>query len=416
MNKKEFIYLLLIFVLFTVFSLNRHSKAQIFTYHSEIWADKAGYNVYLPALFIYDFNATNFPDSIDYKTGNGFVIDKTSNKVITKYPYGVALLQSPFWLISHLIDKEKKGYSKTYNKAIDISAIFYFVIGLFFLYKLFDNNQEKKTIILTLLFSILGTNLLYYAVWETGMSHIYSFAFFAILLFLLSKKIFDYQLILVCLMILIIRPINIVFLTPILLLFDIQNKADFLVRIKALTTKSNIFKTILLSILVFLPQFLYNNYAFEGSGINSYQNESFIFLSNPKILEVLFAPNNGLFLYAPILLVIFSMIIFKFKRLKSLSYLPILLLLIYVIVYASWWSYMLGCGLGHRGFVDILPVYIYMLFYLIKTMNNNKIFYVLLLILSLYTTKITFSYDGCFYGKWDWDWKAYQQLVVGKAK
>jgi hypothetical protein len=76
---------------------------------------------------------------------------------------------------------------------------------------------------------------------------------------------------------------------------------------------------------------------------------------------------------------------------------------------------MLGCGFGHRGFVDILPVYIVTLFHIMQSCNT-KYFYFILLIFCIYTTKLSFSYDCCFYGEWDWDWKAYQKLIFEKTK
>ncbi len=167
MNKKEIAYWLLIFAFFTFLSLNRHARAGIFDYHSEIWADKAGYNVYLPALLIYRFDALNFPDSVDYKTGNGFVVDKKNNKIITKYPYGVSLLQSPFWITAYLVGSQlgqKSGYDIIFHQAIDVAASFYFVFGLFFVYKLLNNTKNQEKIALTLLFATSDTNLLYYAV------------------------------------------------------------------------------------------------------------------------------------------------------------------------------------------------------------------------------------------------------------
>src|SRR5690554_5459863 len=77
-------------------SFNRHSKSGYFNYHSEIWADKAGYYVYLPAAFKFNFDSRQFPDSIQIKTGGGFELLQDQQKVVTKYPYGVALLQAPF--------------------------------------------------------------------------------------------------------------------------------------------------------------------------------------------------------------------------------------------------------------------------------------------------------------------------------
>jgi hypothetical protein len=69
---KSFVIRILILGVFIFLTLNRHSRTGVFTYQSEIWADKAGYYVYLPSLFIYGFDASSFPDSIDVKTGDGF--------------------------------------------------------------------------------------------------------------------------------------------------------------------------------------------------------------------------------------------------------------------------------------------------------------------------------------------------------
>jgi hypothetical protein len=160
---------------------------------------------------------------------------------------------------------------------------------------------------------------------------------------------------------------------------------------------------------------VYNQYAFGNASINSYINEGFDYLCNPKIFEVLFAPNNGLFLYSPILLLILSVSVFVFNNSKIVLVLPFLLIVIYVLFYSSWWSYYLGCGFGHRGFVDILPIYIVFLYQIMNSFKG-KYSYIILLILCIYTTKLSFSYDGCFYGKGDWDWSAFKDLVFSETK
>lgn len=106
----------MIFGLFLFLALNRHSHSKPFTYHSELWADKSGYNVYLPALFIYDFNSDNVPEDIINKTGHGFFLDTVNHVIATKYPYGVALMQAPFWLLAHYASTVKDGYSIYYQK------------------------------------------------------------------------------------------------------------------------------------------------------------------------------------------------------------------------------------------------------------------------------------------------------------
>ena len=412
MKKKELFVLILFSIFFIFLTMNRHSRAGLFNYHSEIWADKAGYNVYLPALFIYNFNANSLPDSIEIKTGMGFNVDKFNNKIISKYPYGVALLQSPFWLVAHLIDTNKTGYTKIYHKAIDVAAVFYFMIGLFFLYQILKGKSNTNIVTLTLIISITATNLLYYAIWETGMSHIYSFATMTIIIYLISKQIFDYKLVLFGLLYFIIRPINVLFLIPIILLFN--NNWDIKQRILSLLTKNNIVACVLLGVILIAPQLLYNNYAFGGY-FNFYNGEKFDYLLNPKILEVLFAPNNGLFLYSPI--IPFTMTIGVLNKNTRKEFICLfLILIIYTYTYGAWWSYMLGCGFGHRGFIDILPVFIIYLFNVINQNIDSKVILIILFLLCIYSLKLTFIFDGCFYGAWDWDWSAFFKFFANKAK
>ena len=78
MTKTKLIGLfILLYGLLCLLSLNRHSQAKLNTYHAELWADKAGYNVYLPALFIYNFDSKQLPPKLEANTGNGFIVDST---------------------------------------------------------------------------------------------------------------------------------------------------------------------------------------------------------------------------------------------------------------------------------------------------------------------------------------------------
>src|SRR5262245_16874595 len=119
-------------------TFNRHSRSGYFNYHSEVWTDKAGYYVYLPAALKFSFNPLSFPDSIDVKTGNGFTLDFENNKVRTKYTYGVALMQLPFYFIADLLcpmlGQKPDGFSPVYQKMINVAAIFYVMLGCCALY------------------------------------------------------------------------------------------------------------------------------------------------------------------------------------------------------------------------------------------------------------------------------------------
>ena len=183
-TERKFLYLVLILLLgiMIFLTLNRHSKSGYYNYHSEIWADKAGYYVYLPATFKYAFNPDEFPDSMDVRTGYGFSLDLKDHKIRTKYTCGVALMQIPFYFLADVLTtplhQKADGFSPVYHRAVNVAAVFYLLAGILFLYLFLRNYFKISVTVLVLASLVLGTNLYYYAIDETGMSHVYSFALF----------------------------------------------------------------------------------------------------------------------------------------------------------------------------------------------------------------------------------------------
>lgn len=398
-------------------SFNRHSKTGTFHYRSQIYADKAGYYVYLPSGILYQFNPQLFPEDIDKKTGNGFHLNEKSNTVQTKYTYGVAFFQLPFFLVAHALATplgfENDGFSLIYHWAIDISAIFYFLAGLLFLFLLLNQLFLKRTVILSLSFLVLSTNLFYYALIDTGMSHIYSFSLFSAVLFLLynwekfkfKSAIFGLLLGFLFAAIIVIRPSNMIFIVAV---FFINH--DYLQRIKLMLNWRFIAPFILIVFLFFLPQLIYWNYA-SGSFFNySYVNESFSNWNSPKVLEVLFAPNNGHILYNPSLLIIIAGIIFMIRKGMTNSYLILFVFIMVVYMTASWWLPNFGCGFGNRNMVEYYSLLSIPLASIIegsKTKKSQYLLFGLMLIFSLYNLKMIYSYGGCWFGDENWDWNEY---------
>jgi hypothetical protein len=412
-------------------TFNRHSKSGYFNYHSEIWADKAGYYVYLPAAFKFNFNPDNFPDSIDANTGNGFTLDEINGKVITKYTYGVALMQSPFFCLAEILAEplnfEKNGFSPIYHWSINVASVFYLVLGLLFLYKFLSTRFGKRSSLLAILSMFLATNLYYYSIIETGMSHIYSFSLFCIFLYFLQitnylkKHGYWKSLILGLLigLIILIRPTNILFLSTFFFL-DINDKTDIFSRIKRLIPYKTLIPTIIGVLVIILPQFLYWNYT-SGSLINySYDNEGFNWL-NPKFLNTWFSPNNGLFLYTPFYFLIIVALFLMIKNKKVNGIFVLILFLTISYTFSSWWMWSFGCSFGSRSYVEYLSVFsipIAYAFHEIRKLKTIKIIYftIMVLVLIAFNLKMTYSYDGCFYGKNAWDWDTYLELIESPTK
>ncbi len=409
-------------------TLNLHSRSGEFNYHSEIFSDKAGYQVYLPALFIYNFNATEFPDSIEFRTGEGFNLNRESNKIFTKYPSGVAVMQAPFFVAAHvyckIFEPEKAtGYSRPYHYATDIAAVFYVLIGLIFLFQFLSFYYSEKTVFYSLLIFLLGTNLFYYATKETGLSHAYSF--FLCSVWLLSYKRLiansEYQtkslmkLAFITGLILLVRQINLLFL-PFLVLLDVQFATEIVVRFKKIGLKRFLLMVLIIG-LVMSPQIAYNFYLFDSPFAYSYGNESFIYKFNPQFNKVLFSFENGLFAMNPIH--VFTIIgMFLLLKNGTNAWIQILLFASISYVYAAWWSPQLGCGLGHRGFVEFYSLFALAftaIIHKILSLKNSAIkIPVILIIIALVALnlKISYTYDGCWYGKTIWDTNEFIRLVI----
>ncbi|MGD9492847.1 MAG: hypothetical protein AB7V36_05790 [Bacteroidales bacterium] len=435
-NKKHKWLKWLIFLMFSAIvlflSFNRHSKSGQFNYHSEIWADKAGYYVYLPALFNYGFNASAFPDSIAAKTGDGFRIDTANNKVITKYSCGVAILQMPFFLAAGIFDDLSDpgripGFTKAHHAAINIAAVFYLLLGFLFLGRYLENRFHKPLVWLVVFVLFTATNLYYYSVDETGMSHVYSFFLFSLFLFLLQKTsylqkagagillIFG----IVAGLIVLIRPTGLLFVVAAFLL-EIQNVDEFKIRIKSLFQPKIMLWLIAGVVLIFLPQLLYLQYTFGSPFHYTYESEGF-YWTNPQLLKTWFSTNNGLFLYTPFFLIIVIACIYAAFKRKADGLKMLLLFVIISYVFSSWWMWYFGCAFGARSYVEYLAIFSIPLTFLFLKIHRSGIvaiisFYLAVVSCIVLNFMMTYSWDGCYYGSGDWDWDAWIGTVISKLR
>src|SRR5262249_18879068 len=90
--------------------------------------------------------------------------------------------------------------------------------------------------------------------------------------------------------------------------------------------------------------------------INSYGDLGFTFAS-PHLADVLWSARKGLFFYAPVLvLAVFGIATLpdRFRRWRAAA---VIVLALQTYVIASWWDWQFGASFGHRGFVDVYPVF-----------------------------------------------------------
>jgi hypothetical protein len=334
-------------------------------------SDAWGYYAYLPAVFIYHDLHFTFYDKImhqgyfeerlayDYRVGN-------NGLVANKYFCGTALAISPFFLGAHalssLMDYPLDGYQRTYILSVNMAAVFYTVLGLFFLLKLLKFYTTKKHVLAIVIVSMaFGTQLFYYSIGEPGMSHVYSFCFVSLFLWKVktwfeNKHENDIVLAAIALgVIFLIRPINVLVL--LVIPFIAASSAQFANGMK-LYFKQPLLVVKTLSVFLFIASIQSVFYYLQTGKfwVDSYPGENFNFLE-PHIFEMLFSFKKGFFIYTPLLFIgHFSLwLLFKENRFMMYSYLLFFLMLTYIL--SSWWIWYYGGSFSMRPLIEYFSVF-----------------------------------------------------------
>lgn len=347
-------------------------------------ADGKGYYAYLPATFIYKDLNFGFFDSIEKKHPNPAIFydyrSSCEGKTCNKYFAGTALAISPFFLIAHLsstvLDLENDGYSKLYMIMINVAAIFYLWLGLFFLKKILQRYTSNPSLVSALILLIVfSTNLFYYTVCEPSMSHIYSFGFITAFVYY-SKKYFDEpnckSVLLMAILfglIVFIRPVNgiVVLVLPFIAgewrVF--KNGMNFLFSRYGL-----LFNAFLLASAIVSIQFIIYKIQTGHFFIDTYGAEAFNWLS-PHPFGFLFSYKKGLFVYTPILFLSLLGLFFLYKQNRFRFYAFILFGFLLVYVLSSWWNWWYGGSFGTRVMLEYYSIFVLLLLIAIENLKTK---------------------------------------------
>ncbi len=330
-----------------------------------------GYYSYLPATFIeHDLKLSfiNSENELSYSGVKYAYINDSDGHHILKYPMGTAILYTPFFLMAHyladVLGQPHDGFSPVYQCFIEFSGLFYLIIGLYYLRKLLLQFYAEKVVALSLFFVFFGTNLLCYSTMDSPMSHDYTFSFVSIFLYIINefyKKISLKNVVILGIVfgiIFLIRPLNVLLITP-FLFFNIFSFKDFLARIRFFISN---YKWMLVFMGVFLiiisPQFIYYRYVSGHFFVFSYGKEQFYF-NQFHWFDFLFGFRKGWFIYTPLMLFVIAGIVLLKNSLSNKFSLSIIILLpVYTYILSSWWCWWYGGSFGQRAMVDVYPLLI----------------------------------------------------------
>jgi len=379
-------------------------------------SDQEGYFQYLPYFFIKgDLQHLPYADMLP--NGNTLNI----------YHIGVAMLEAPFFLMAHayalLFDYEPTGFTKPYVLSIFVAGASYLSLACHLLTKIITKHFNRLTALITVSAIFLGTNLLYYASHEAGMSHVYSFFLFSLFLYQIEGFLQSLS-VKRCLflgltlgLIAIVRPNNLI-LGLCIPLWGVRSLTDLKVRMTFLFTNPiKILIVIAAFGLAILPQLLYWNlvtgsffvfsYGVVGQGFN---------WASPEFLNVLLSPQNGWLAYSPIML--FALIglgmTVRSKTHNSYAILTIILLTYYII--SSWWAWWFGAAFGHRAFIEYYPLLMIPFAFVVHLVINTEGLKIKSLVGGAFlfaiflNIRMTFLYHPPWDGP-DWGWDRYLSIL-----
>jgi hypothetical protein len=329
-------------------------------------ADVISYYSYLPAVVVHGDITMN------YAPGNDFFADKVWGVTwkegfgpVQKYTMGLSWLYAPFFLAGHgtalLLGFEADGYSAPYTFWLQLSAIFYLVLGMVWLRKVLRTYFSDGITALTLLALAFGTNLYYYSHGQAAMPHVYLFALISGLLWFTIQFYANPSwrnvliLGLIASLITLVRP-NHILMWAIPMGFGLTSVATIRERFRF--WKRHFPKLLLFPLvqaIILTPQILYWNLMTDHWIYYSYGDESF-FWTDPQVLKVWFSYRNGWLVYTPLMALGVAGLLLLRKYARDFSIVVPFVFALGTYVISCWWCWWYGGSFGQRVFIDFYPM------------------------------------------------------------
>jgi hypothetical protein len=326
-----------------------------------IRSDGFSYYVYLPSWILYhDATLQRVADDCCGGEFPGFAAIirwPGTGRWVNAHPIGVAVLMTPFFLVAHLLthwtNLSPDGFTLYYQHGAGLAGLFYTVAGLWLLGRLLDRHFTPALVVATLAAILLGTSLLHYATHDSTWSHAFSFFLFAALLERLDawRSLDDNRdeserdavlLGVIAGLIVLVRHTNV--LLPL---------AFVPARVRTARARLTV---AVVAALVVLPQLAIYWRATGRPFISSYGAMGFTFLS-PHLFGVLLSVQKGVFFWAPVLVGGLIGLRWLPAGVRWMAWPAIVVLIVQTWLIASWWDWQFGASFGHRGFVDVYPIF-----------------------------------------------------------
>lgn len=338
-----------------------------------IRSDAFSYYVYLPSFLLYhDVTLQSVADDCcggEFPSWTGFTRWPHTNRWVNVHPIGEAILVAPFFVVAHVLTRwtnlSPDGYTPYYQHAAGLAGAFYVVFGLWCLRRLLLRHFTPGVTLATLATLLLGTSLFHYATFDSTWSHAFSFALFSLVLDLADRWTPGRGAVAIGILsglIVLVRHTNVMIPIAVVATVAMTNPSRGFqrdmsggFRLQAEGIRLVLTAAIVATIAV-LPQLFLYEFATHRWFVNSYGGDRFTFMS-PHIAGVLVSPRRGLFFWAPVLLFGVAGLFMIPPSLRRWLPAAAAILAIHIYLIASWVEWQFGASYGHRGFVDVYPLF-----------------------------------------------------------
>lgn len=359
---------------------------------SIINSDGRGYYYFLPALSTADKTYQTTLESEKQIVGNSapqlYILKTEEGKYTNKCYPGVAILQSPFYLLATGIDwfggTTFNGYSDSHLLAFFWGSMLYVFLSMVFFQKtlaLFFGSSKYTWLISILL--VFGTNVWYQAVFYCGLSHHYSLFLFSVFCWNVLRykndsrlKYLIYTGVILGLLFL-VRPTNVLVLAFLPFLFGNWN--SFLEALKKLIRLKNahlisfvISCGVILALLPIVTYWQTGHFFYW-----SYQGEGFDFRGK-HLVETWFSYRVGIFVLTPITLLALVGLFYWLRKNTYLFFAWLLPFVVITYILSSWWCWDYQSFFGHRGFTEFQFLFSFPLLLSLQLIKSSGLKYTLL--------------------------------------
>jgi hypothetical protein len=347
--------------------------------------DASGYYLYLPATFIYhDLRQLKFMDGINAKYGpdpsNGQSFKQPSGNFVLKYPIGQALQLLPWFLVANTLASPlgypADGYSPPYQAAISWGSILIALLGLWFFRRILLTYFSDKTVAVTLICFVAGSNYLEYSAITGAMTHNWLFTLYALLIYA-SMRFYQNPTrwggVLIGILVgwaTITRPTE--FMTVLIpLLWGVGSLAGLRERVAFLRRQAVPVLLAALAVAGMISiQLAYWKYAGGHWFIYTYQEQGFSWL-HPHIYNVLLSAKAGWWVYSPMLFLAVPGFYFLWRRQPVLFPAVLLICLVCLYITSAWDIWWYGGSLGQRSLVQGYPLWAFAFAALVEQVSGK---------------------------------------------